>query len=92
MIITKLAASAAERAVWLVADFFMPKEFFARAHAAIWLCAMYAFFGVLTRLNTNRLVDPAGFLLATGFSRIATRHFRLKLLRSDFYVRCCGAA
>ena len=42
--IAKLARAAEPRGIWLIAEFTIPRNSFARAHARLWLRMMFTFF------------------------------------------------
>ncbi len=75
-IIAKLASAAEPGAVWLIADFTIPRERFARAHARVWLRMMYTFIP---------------YLDGHGFIRDSENLSRARMLRSDVYVAAIGA-
>jgi ubiquinone/menaquinone biosynthesis C-methylase UbiE len=85
-IIAKLASAAEPGAVWLIADFAIPRKRFARAHARLWLRLMYAFFRATAGIAANELVDPAPYLDRHGFKQAAGKQWRGRMLRSDVYV------
>jgi hypothetical protein len=82
-IIAKLATAAAAEATWLLADFPLPKQRFARLRARIWLAAMYRFFRMTARIETTTLVDPSQFLRSHGFTLERQILFRHGLLKSE---------
>jgi trans-aconitate methyltransferase len=90
-IIAKLASAAEPGAVWLVADFTIPRKRFARAHARLWLRMMYAFFRATAGIAAKELVDPIPYLDGYGFTRASENLSRGKMLRSDVYVAAIGA-
>jgi SAM-dependent methyltransferase len=85
-IIAKLASAAEPGAVWLLADFTVPRKRFARAHARLWLRMMYTFFRATARSAANELVDPSPYLAEHGFIQAAEKLSRGSMLRSDVYV------
>lgn len=85
-VIAKLASATEPGAVWLIADFTIPRERFARAHARLWLRMMYAFFRAAAGIAANELVDPTPYLDGHGFIRVSDNLSRAKLLRSDLHV------
>ena len=91
VVIAKLASAAEPGAVWLIADFTIPRKGFARAHARLWLRLMYAFFRATTRIAANELVDPAPYLAGRGFIQTAGKLSRACMLRSDVYVAAISA-
>ena len=86
LIVGKLAETAREDAVWLIADFTLPKERFARAHATLWLRVMYAFFRLTARIKAKKLVDPTPYLEARGFIRTSMKLSRWRMLRANVYA------
>ena len=89
-IVTNLARAARAGAIWLLADFTIPTEPFARLHATAWTRAMYAFFRVTTGITATRIVDPAPLLTRNGFVRTKTKLFRWQMLKSEaFQNRRC---
>ena len=85
-IIAKLASAAQPGAVWLIADFTIPRKGFARAHARVWLRMMYAFFRATAGIAASELVDPTPRLAGRGFIQTAGKLSRASMLRSDVYV------
>jgi hypothetical protein len=90
-IIAKLASAAEPGAVWLIADFTIPRKRFARAHARLWLRMMYAFFRATAGIAAKELVDPIPYLDGYGFTRASENLSRGSMLRSDVYVAATGA-
>jgi ubiquinone/menaquinone biosynthesis C-methylase UbiE len=90
-IIAKLASAAEPGAVWLVADFTIPRKRFARAHARLWLRMMYTFFRATAGIAAKELVDPIPYLDGYGFTPASENLSRGKMLRSDVYVAAIGA-
>ena len=91
-VVSKLANAARENSIWLIADFTVPLEVFARAHSMFWLRTMYAFLRVTAQLENKRLVDPRRYLESAGFARIATESFRWKMIQTEIYARTVGGA
>ena len=85
-IIAKLASAAEPGAVWLIADFAIPRKRFARAHARLWLRMMYTFFRASAGIAADELVDPAPCVAGRGFIQTAGKLARAGMLRSDVYV------
>ena len=90
-IIAKLASAAEPGAAWLIADFTIPRERFARAHAKSWLRMMYTFFRATAGIGAKELVDPIPYLDEYGFTRASENLSRGRMLRSDVYVAAIGA-
>ncbi len=89
-IIAKLARAAEPGAVWLIADFTIPRKRFARASARLWLRMMYTFFRATAGIAAKELVDPIPYLDGHGFVRAAGSLSRGGMLRSDVYVAAIG--
>jgi ubiquinone/menaquinone biosynthesis C-methylase UbiE len=85
-IVAKLARAAEPDAVWLIADFTIPRKRFARAHARVWLRVMYTFFRATAGIAAKELVDPIPYLDGYGFIRASENLSRGMMLRSDVYV------
>ena len=85
-IIAKLASAAEPGAVWLIADFTIPRKRFAQAHARVCLRMMYTFFRATAGIAANGLVDPVPCLAARGFIQTAEKLSQARMLRSDVYV------
>ena len=90
-IIAKLASAAEPGAVWLIADFTIPRKRLARAHARLALRMMYAFFRVTAGIAAKELVDPIPYLDGYGFTRASESLSRGSMLRSDVYVAAISA-
>jgi hypothetical protein len=56
-VIAKLTGAAEPGAVWLIADFTIPRRRFARSDARLWLRMMYTFFRATAGIAANELVD-----------------------------------
>ena len=82
-IVTKLACAATAKATWLLADFCMPQNGFARLRAQAWLALMYRFFRYTAGIEANELVDPSPFLRAAGFVLVRQHIFRNGMLTSE---------
>lgn len=84
-IVEKLAAMATNNAAWLIADFFLPPKWVARAHARLWLWTMYRFFRSFTRIPSRRLVDPSPFLRANRFELVNFCLSRFGMVKSEVW-------
>jgi ubiquinone/menaquinone biosynthesis C-methylase UbiE len=82
-IVMKLRGGATENAIWLLADFRLPPNGFARLRAKTWLALMYRFFRYTAGIEANELVDPSPFLRAAGFVPVRQRIFRSGILKSE---------
>jgi ubiquinone/menaquinone biosynthesis C-methylase UbiE len=85
LIARKLAGVATPGAYWLLADFCIPKTFFTRMHARIWLATLYWFFRTTAGVRAKRLVDPTPELLANGFVCLERSQWRLGLVKSELW-------
>jgi ubiquinone/menaquinone biosynthesis C-methylase UbiE len=86
-IVTKLSRAATGNAAWLLADFHVPAQAFARVHARAWLATMYWFFRNAAGIEAWELVDPAPFLRAEGFSLSSQHLSRHVMLKSELWWR-----
>lgn len=86
-IIAKLAACAADDAVWLVVDFSVPALGFPRWRAQALHALMYAFFRHAVALPARRFTPPDSLLRAHGFVLKGHREFNLGLLRAEVWRR-----
>ncbi|HEX8489475.1 MAG TPA: class I SAM-dependent methyltransferase [Chthoniobacterales bacterium] len=66
-VIRKLALAATVDAAWLLADFRLPAQGFARLHAKVWLVAMYQFFRLTAGIKATELVDPTPHMQGEAF-------------------------
>ena len=66
-LVDKLAANLAPGGRWLVGDFASPEGKYHRAAATVALNVMYILFRLETRIEANKLIDPAPLLRARGF-------------------------
>lgn len=87
LVVAKLAQTAAPNAIWLLADFTIPKAGFARGHASAWLAVMYWFFRRVAGIEGRELVDPSPFLRVEGFKLTRQHLFRLGMVKSEFWRR-----
>ena len=87
LIVRKLAHAATPKAYLLLADFSIPRKFFSRMHAKLWLALMYRFFRVTTGISAKRLVDPTSELEANGFICLSQRQWRFGLVKSELWQR-----
>jgi len=86
-VVTKLARAATPNAGWLLADFRVPSQTFARLHARAWLATMYWFFRNVAGIDARELVDPSPFLRAEGFSLRSQHLSRHGMLKSELWQR-----
>jgi ubiquinone/menaquinone biosynthesis C-methylase UbiE len=90
-IVETLAQSATADAVWLLADFSVPRDLVRKIHADVWLWLMHRFFGALAGISARHLTDPSPFLEAHGFVRAERRTWRLGLVKSELWRRSMPA-
>lgn len=83
----KLAHAATDDANWLLADFCIPGNGWARRRARGWLAVMYSFFRLTARIQTTELVDPTPFMQAVGFGLARQLLFRKGMLKSERWRR-----
>ena len=83
--VAKLAQAAAPNAIWLLADFRIPKAGFAHFHARAWLAVMYWFFRCVAGIEAHELVDPSPFLRVEGFALERQHLFRHGMLKSELW-------
>jgi len=86
-VVAKLSGAANENATWLLADFRVPTQAFARLRARAWLATMYWFFRNVAGIEARELVDPSPFLRAEGFSLARQHLFRQGFLKSERWRR-----
>jgi len=86
-VISKLSQAGTADAAWLVADFRIPAQAFARARARMWLAMMYCFFRRVAGIDARNLVDPSPFLRAEGFSLMQQHLSRHGMLKSELWRR-----
>src|SRR4029077_4957980 len=67
-IVPKIAAILAPGGIWLVADFAIPERGPGKIWARFLIPIMYTFFGISAGLQTRRLIDPTGRLVACGLN------------------------
>jgi SAM-dependent methyltransferase len=86
-LVPRLADSATEDAIWLVADFCEPERGWQRWRAKIILALLYAFFKLTTSLSASRLTPPDPFLAKAGFNLVERRRVSFGFAHSDFWQR-----
>src|ERR1700686_3833283 len=72
-IVQKLSDAATSDAVWLIADFTLPQNGFARIRAKLWLRVMHTFFHITAGITAKELVDATPYLRANGFTCTSRR-------------------
>jgi ubiquinone/menaquinone biosynthesis C-methylase UbiE len=86
-VVKGLSRSATPSATWLLADFCVPAEGFARIRASLWLAAMYRFFRFTARIEAAELEDPSPILRNAGFA-LASQHLsRRGMVKSELWRR-----
>lgn len=86
-LVPRLAGSATDEAIWLVADFCEPERGWRRWRAKTILALLYAFFKLTTCLSSSRLTPPDPFLAGAGFNLVERRWASFGLAHSDFWQR-----
>jgi ubiquinone/menaquinone biosynthesis C-methylase UbiE len=86
-IVDKLARSATQSAVWLLADFSVPSTSLARLHARAWLWSMHHFFRMVAGISARHLTNPSAFLEAHRFRCAERRNSRFGLVKSELWQR-----
>ena len=86
-VIKRLASAGTPEAVWLLADFRLPGQGFARLRARVWLAAMYQFFRLTAQIRATELIDPTPFMQANGFALTRQHLFRRGMLKSQLWRR-----
>ncbi len=82
-----LSASAADDAVWLLADFRVPERGWRRWRAKIILASLYACFKISTSLSARRLTPPDPFLKSAGFALMERRLANFGFAHADLWRR-----
>jgi ubiquinone/menaquinone biosynthesis C-methylase UbiE len=86
-VVRKLSRAATADAAWLLADFRVPTQAFARVRTRAWLATMYWFFRTVAGIEARKLLDPSRFLQAEGFSLISQHLSRHGMLKSELWRR-----
>jgi ubiquinone/menaquinone biosynthesis C-methylase UbiE len=86
-VVTMLAGSAKEDALWLNVDFSIPPRGLARWRARAVHALMYAFFRRAVALPAWRLTPPDDLLRAQGFQLVRCLEFEWGLLRAEHWRR-----
>lgn len=84
-IVNRLSRAATPNASWLLADFFVPTQGFARIRAGLWLAAMYRFFRFTAGIEAKKLIDPSPFLRTAGFALVRQHLFRSGMVKSELW-------
>jgi ubiquinone/menaquinone biosynthesis C-methylase UbiE len=84
-IVNRLSRAATPNAIWLLADFFVPAQGFARIRAGLWLAAMYRFFRFTSGIEARELEDPSPFLRTAGFGLASQHLFRSGMVKSELW-------
>ena len=84
-IVNRLSRAATPNAIWLLADFFVSAQGFARVRAGLWVSAMYRFFQFTSGIEARELVDPSPFLRGIGFVLASQHSFRSGMVKSQLW-------
>ena len=86
-VVATLAKAATPHAVWLLADFSIPREPLRKLHAESWLWVMHRFFRDVARISARKLTDPSPFLEGKGFRCAQREQWRVGLVGSQLWQR-----
>lgn len=86
-LVATLATAATPNAVWLLADFSIPRAPLRKMHAKAWLRIMHRFFRDVARISARKLADPSQFLEAKGFRCAQRGQWRFGLVGSQLWLR-----
>ncbi|MFZ0827490.1 MAG: class I SAM-dependent methyltransferase [Verrucomicrobiia bacterium] len=86
-LIPRLAESATNDAIWLLADFRVPERGWRRWRAGAILASLYLFFKLMTSLSASWLTPPDNFLTDSGFKLSDRRLLSFGLAHADFWSR-----
>jgi ubiquinone/menaquinone biosynthesis C-methylase UbiE len=89
-IVNRLDGALRPGAVWLFADFVLPKPGWARLRARVWIRVLYALFRITTGLRVSALPPSEEILARAGWSRTAAREFDWGLIRSAVFLKGTG--
>lgn len=81
-LIRRLSQALTPNAVWLFADFALPRSGIRRWRAQAWLAVLYAFFRATTGLQTRRLPAAERILRDASWCDLETAEFQHGMLRS----------
>jgi ubiquinone/menaquinone biosynthesis C-methylase UbiE len=84
-VICKVSAALSPGASWLVTEFQEPNGGVRRAHARLWLAAMYGFFSITTGLRASKLPPYRKMLERRGLVEVDHRERRFGLIRSQVW-------
>jgi SAM-dependent methyltransferase len=85
--IATLEQASTINAQWLLADYCMPLHGWRAWRAAMWLRALYTFFGLFAAVPVRSLPEIETALAASSFKRINRKTYSAGMLRSDYYQR-----
>jgi ubiquinone/menaquinone biosynthesis C-methylase UbiE len=86
-LIPRLANSASPEAQWIVSDFNVPAQGWARWRARGIIAAMYCFFRLVTQLPARSLTPVAPWLEGNGFRLLQNHESEWGLLRTDLWKK-----
>jgi cyclopropane fatty-acyl-phospholipid synthase-like methyltransferase len=86
-IVARMDAALRPGALWLFADFALPKRGMPLLRARIWLKVLYAFFRLSTGLRVSKLPPSENILTRAGWRQIECRDFQWGMIRSAVYCR-----
>jgi ubiquinone/menaquinone biosynthesis C-methylase UbiE len=91
-IVGRMTPALRPGAMWLFADFSVPRRGFARLRARAWLAVLYSFFRWGAGLQVSSLPPSEEALERAGWSRIECREFQFGMIRSAVFIRPGGLA
>jgi len=86
-IVSRTAAALRPGALWLFADFVLPRQGLARLRARVWLASLYAFFRWETGLAVSSLPPSQEILERSGWLTMASRELQRGMIRSCVLAR-----
>lgn len=84
-VIARISAALRPGALWLWADFVLPRAGLSRCRAQIWLTVLFTFFRWQTGLAVQTLPPAENLIIAAGFEPRAARTLQRGLLRSALF-------
>jgi hypothetical protein len=86
-LVPRLAESAINDAIWLLADFRVPERGWRRWRAGAILASLYLFFKLMTSLSANWLTPPDNLLTNSGFKLSDRRLLSFGFAHTDLWSR-----
>ncbi len=86
-LIRRIANALEPGGTWIVSEFSIPERGWRRWHAAVWIRAMYWFFGAAAGLRAHSLPPFESLLRQAGMRRTALQEERFGLMRSEVWMK-----